>query len=99
MTSTAKFVLGFTLSLAVGTGVLTQPTEPTAGWFGNCLICKWDPWGGPAFCAVTSGAGWWGCYASGYKCQQGGTPCGKKAPTPTATGPVAPTGTGDLATR
>lgn len=82
MTSTAKFALGFVLSLTAGTGVLSSaPTEPTAGWFGNCLVCKWDPWGGPAYCAVTAGAGWWGCYATGYKCTQGGSPCGKKAPT------------------
>lgn len=98
MTSTAKFALGFSLSLALGTGVLSQPTQPTAGWFGNCLICKWDPWGGPAFCAVTTGAGWWGCYASGYKCSQGGNPCGKKAPTPGISGSGAAS-TGDLKSR
>lgn len=90
MTSTAKFALGFSLSLALGTGVLSQPVEPSAGWFGNCLICKWDPWGGPAFCATTSGKGWWGCYATGYKCLNGGQPCGKKAPTPAATGEAGP---------
>jgi hypothetical protein len=84
MTSALKFALGFSLSLSLGTGVLTQPTEPSAGWFGNCLVCKWDPWGGPAFCATTSGAGWWGCYATGLKCLNGGQPCGKKAPTPAA---------------
>jgi hypothetical protein len=79
MMSTTKFALGFALSLVTGTTVLSQPpSEPTAAWFGQCLRCEWDPWGGPAFCAVASGTGWWGCLAVGYKCTQGGNPCGKK---------------------
>lgn len=82
----SKFLLGLGLVVSVQGAVLAsdiaQPEEPSNGWFGNCLVCKWDPWGGPAFCAVTSGAGWWGCYATGLKCTQGGNPCGKKAPTP-----------------
>ncbi len=78
MLSTTKFTLGFALSLLAGTATLSQPTEPNAGWFGQCLRCEWDPWGGPAYCAVASGTGWWGCLAVGYKCTQGGNPCGKK---------------------
>ncbi len=78
MISTTKFALGFALSLIAGSTVLVQPTEPVGGWFGNCLRCEWDPWGGPAYCAVSSGTGWWGCLAVGYKCTQGGSPCGKK---------------------
>lgn len=89
MLQSARFVLGFSFSLVLGVGVLSPPADPSAAWFGNCLICKWDPWGGPAFCATTTGSGWWGCYASGTKCTQGGTPCGKKAPTP---GLLAPAG-------
>jgi len=78
MLSTTKFTLGFALSLLAGTATLTQPTEPNAGWFGNCLRCEWDPWGGPAYCAVSTGTGWWGCLSVAYKCTQGGSPCGKK---------------------
>ena len=78
MLSTTKFTLGFALSLLAGTATLSQPTEPNAGWFGNCLRCEWDPWGGPAYCAIAPGTGWWGCLAVGYKCTQGGAPCGKK---------------------
>jgi hypothetical protein len=56
MMSTTKFALGFALSLVTGTTVLSQPpSEPTAAWFGQCLRCEWDPWGGPAFCAVAGG--------------------------------------------
>lgn len=84
------FLLSFSLTLggfacwlllAQANGVKIKE-DPIEGWFGNCLRCEWDPWGGPAYCAIAKGAGFWGCYASGYKCQQGGHPCGKKAPTP-----------------
>ena len=81
MLSTTKFSLAFALSLLAGTAgsaTFADPVEPTAKWFGNCLRCEWDPWGGPAYCAVSSGTGWWGCLSVGYKCTQGGAPCGKK---------------------
>lgn len=97
MLSTTKFALGFAVSLVAGSAVLSAPAEePDAGWFGNCLLCEWDPWGGPAYCAVSSGKGWWGCLAVGYKCTQGGSPCGKKTPggTPVSE-PTAPEGLSD----
>ena len=61
MLSTTKFSLAFALSLLAGTAgsaTFADPVEPTAKWFGNCLRCEWDPWGGPAYCAVSSGTGW-----------------------------------------
>jgi hypothetical protein len=89
MLSTTKFALGFALSLVAGTAALTSDSQDPvdAGWFGKCLRCEWDPWGGPAYCAVTTGGGFYGCYAAGYKCSVGGGACGKK-PIATATGTV-----------
>lgn len=89
MLSTTKFALGFALSLVAGSVALAPDSQepPTAGWFGKCLRCEWDPWGGPAYCAVTTGGGFYGCLAQGYKCSVGGSPCGKK---PVA-GAMAPT--------
>lgn len=79
--SRLKFGLSLVLTTSIATPMML-PDLAQAGWFGNCLVCKWDPWGGPAFCATTDKNGWWGCYATGYKCLNGGQPCGKKAPTP-----------------
>lgn len=93
MLSTTKFALGFALSLAAGSALTAPSEEPTADWFISCLRCEWDPWGGPAYCAVAPGSGWWGCYAVGYKCTQGGSPCGKKTPGGTpVSDPVDPGG-------
>ena len=94
MISTTKFALGFALSLMAGSAVLAQPEgEPDAGWFGKCLRCEWDPWGGPAYCAVASGTGWWGCLAVGYQCTPGGRPGGKETPAwPPPSRPLRPAG-------
>lgn len=76
-----KFALGFALTLSIGGVAMTATAdEPTvqSGWFGKCLGCFWDPWGGPAYCGVANGKGFYGCYATGYKCSLGGSPCGKK---------------------
>jgi hypothetical protein len=94
MLSTTKFALGFALSLVASSVALAPDSqEPVnAGWFGKCLRCEWDPWGGPAYCAVSSGGGFYGCLAQGYKCSIGGGACGKKpvAVTQSSTGgPIA----------
>lgn len=89
MLSTTKFVLGFALSLFAASAAFAGTTEPDAGWFGKCLRCEWDPWGGPSYCAVSPATGFYGCYANGYKCSVGGSPCGKK---PIAVDGEAPTG-------
>jgi hypothetical protein len=102
MLSTTKFALGFALSLVAGSAALGSSSMPgapssqepaNAGWFGKCLRCEWDPWGGPAYCAVTTGGGFYGCYAAGYKCSIGGGACGKKPVA--ASGQLAPGGLAD----
>lgn len=89
---TVKFVLGFALTLSLGGAALTATAGETpvqSGWFGKCLRCEWDPWGGPAYCAISTGKGFYGCYANGYKCSVGGSPCGK---TPIAVAGELPNG-------
>jgi hypothetical protein len=87
-----KFALGFALSLSIGGVAMTATAGDTpvqSGWFGKCLGCFWDPWGGPAYCSVAKGKGFYGCYANGYKCSLGGSPCGK---TPIAVDGELPSG-------
>lgn len=94
MMSTTKFALGFALTLLAAPRCWRSPRESPRRMVRQLPALRVGSLGGPAYCAVSGGTGWWGCLAVGYKCTQGGNPCGKKpssgtpvsSPTPTLAG-------------